>query len=455
MRTAKKRVHFVGIGGIGMSGIAEVLLSQGYVVSGSDLHDTEITRALKEHGAKISVGHSEENLGAVDVVVISSAVRDTNPEVVAARKRNIPIIPRAEMLGELMRLKTGVAIAGTHGKTTTTSMVATVVNSAGLDPTIIIGGRVDALGGNARLGKSDLLIAEADESDKSFLCLPATIGVITNIDNDHLDHYGDFERVKDAFVDFINKIPFYGRAILCVDDSNVRSILPRVKKPFVTYGFSPQAQYQARNVRRKGFASEFDVVRDGNILGTITCNLPGEHMVLNALAAVAVAEELEIPFAKIAEGFTKFNGVKRRFEFKGEKAGITFIDDYAHHPTEIRATLKGIRANWPGRIVTVFQPHRYSRTRDCYSQFVAAFDDTDILYVTDIYPAGEEPIQGVTAEILSTDIQTHGHRSVSYVGALDRAIETVGENLKKGDLFITLGAGSVYKVGEGILRDLK
>ncbi len=447
----KKRVHFVGIGGIGMSGIAEVLLSQKYEVSGSDLNDSEIIKHLARNGATVFVGHREENLGNADVVVISSAVRETNPEVVAAKKKNIPIIPRAEMLGELMRMKTGVAIAGTHGKTTTTSMVATIASSAGLDPTIIIGGKVDALGGNARLGQGEILIAEADESDKSFLCLPATIGVVTNIDNDHLDHYGDFERVKDAFVEFINKLPFYGLAALCVDDPSVRSILPRLKKPFVTYGFSPQASYQPRNLRIKGFSSQVEVWKEGKNLGEIIVNSPGEHMVLNALAATVVALELGVSFSEIQKGFEKFRGVKRRFETKGEKAGVTIVDDYAHHPTEIRATLKGIRSTWKGRIVTVFQPHRYSRTRDCYAQFVAAFDDTDQLFVTDIYSAGEEPIPGITAEMLAADIQSHGHRSAAYIGSIDSAIQTISMALKQGDLLITLGAGNVYKVGEGIL----
>lgn len=451
-KAAKKKIHFVGIGGIGMSGIAEVLLSQKYEISGSDLAESEITKGLAARGARISYGHREENLDKADVVVVSSAVRETNPEVVAAKKRNIPIIPRAEMLGELMRMKTGIAIAGTHGKTTTTSMIATVASSAGLDPTIIIGGRVDALGGNARLGQGELLIAEADESDKSFLCLPATLGVVTNIDNDHLDHYGDFDKVKEAFVDFINKLPFYGLAALCVDDPNVRSILPRLKKPFATYGFSPQASLQPRNVRVHDFSTTFEVWRDGKNLGDITCNVPGEHMVLNALAAVAITSELGIPFAEIQKGFQKFKGVKRRFELKGEKNKVVYVDDYAHHPTEIKATLKGLRATWKGRIVTIFQPHRFSRTRDCYQQFVAAFDDADQLFVTDIYPAGEEPIPGITAEVLAADIQAHGHRAVSYIGNLERAVQQIPANLKAGDLFITLGAGNVYKVGEGILK---
>lgn len=447
-----KRVHFVGIGGIGMSGIAEVLISMGSKVSGSDLVESEITRGLATRGARVILGHNEENVDDVDVVVVSSAVRDTNPEVVAAKRKKIPIIPRAEMLGELMRLKTGVAVAGTHGKTTTTSLIATVTSNAGLDPTIIIGGRVDALGGNARLGAGDLLIAEADESDKSFLCLPATIGVVTNIDNDHLDHYGDFEKVKDAFVDFINKVPFYGRAVLCVDDPNVRSILPRLKKPFVTYGFSPQAQYQPKEVSAEGFASSFVVAMDGKNLGRVSCNLPGDHMILNTLAAVAVSRELGISMPKIEEGLKKFRGVKRRFEHKGKtKQGTLVIDDYAHHPTEIRATLKAVRANFTGRIVCLFQPHRYSRTRDCYEQFASAFDDAHVVLISDIYAAGEEPIHGITAEALANDIQGHGHRSVQYTGDLERSRVVTAQLLQPGDLLITVGAGSVYKVGEALV----
>jgi UDP-N-acetylmuramate--alanine ligase len=452
-KNRKKRVHFIGIGGIGMSGIAEILLSQGYIVSGSDISESDSTRRLKQLNATVSLGHAEENLGHADVVVVSSAIDEKNPEIQAARRKKVPIIMRAEMLGELMKMKTGVAIAGTHGKTTTTSMVAVLVQASGLDPTIIIGGKVDALGGNAKLGKGELLIAEADESDKSFLLLPATIAIVTNIDNDHLNNYGSLQNIKDAFVDFVNRIPFYGLAVLCQDDENVKSILPKLKKPFLTYGFSPQADLQARNLQFANFGATFEVWRGESKLGDAQIHVPGKHNVLNALAALATGMEIGLSFKEASEGLAQFKGVRRRFELKGEKAGVKVFDDYGHHPTEIRATLAAARKAWSGRIVTLFQPHRYSRTQDCYEDFVRAFDDADQLYVTDIYPAGESPIPGISSDKLAEDIRLHGHKSVEFVGEVKAAPDKV--RLQAGDLFLTMGAGNVYSAGETILQRLK
>jgi UDP-N-acetylmuramate--alanine ligase len=452
-KNRKRKVHFIGIGGIGMSGIAEILLSQGYNVSGSDLAESDITRRLASLGAAIHHGHRESNLNSSDVVVVSSAIDEKNPEIQEARKRKIPIIQRAEMLGELMKMKTGIAIAGTHGKTSTTSMIATIVQSSGLDPTIIVGGRVDALGGNAKLGKGDFLVAEADESDKSFLHLPATIAIVTNIDNDHLNNYGTIANIKDAFVDFVNAIPFYGLAILCQDDENVKSILPRLNKPFITYGFSPQADLQVRNLNFAGFGSRFEVWRNDSRLGEAQCNVPGKHNALNALAAIAAGMEIGLTFEQASAGLAQFKGVRRRFELKGEtRGGVRVFDDYGHHPTEIKATLAAARKAWSGRIVTCFQPHRYSRTQDCYDDFTRCFDDADVLFVADIYAAGEAPIPGVSSDKLADDIRQQGHRAVEYVGAVAGAAALIAPKLQKGDLFLTLGAGNGYAIGEQLLK---
>lgn len=455
LRNRKRKVHFIGIGGIGMSGIAEILISQGYVVTGSDLVESDTTKHLVDLGARVHYGHAEANLGDADVVVVSSAIDEKNPEIVAARHKNVPIIQRAEMLGELMKMKTGVAIAGTHGKTTTTSMVATIVHTAGLDPTIIIGGKVDALGGNAKHGRGELLVAEADESDKSFLRLPATLAIVTNIDNDHLNNYGDMNAIKDAFVMFVNQIPFYGRAILCRDDDNVRSILPRIKKPMITYGFSPQADLQARNPRVEGFRSFYEVWLAEKQLGELQVNVPGKHNILNSLAATAVGLELGLSFQQIANGLVQFQGVKRRFDTKGEKGGVKVVDDYGHHPTEIRATLAAARKGWNGRIVTLFQPHRYSRTQDCYEDFLRAFDDTDVLFIGEVYAAGEAPMPGISGAKLADDIRRHGHKSVEFVGDAKLAADKVVDKVQSGDLFITMGAGNVYQAGEKLLQLLK
>jgi UDP-N-acetylmuramate--alanine ligase len=454
-KNRKRKVHFIGIGGIGMSGIAEILLSQGYTVSGSDLAESDTTRHLGSIGAKVHKGHREENLGDADVVVVSSAIDEKNPEIVLARKKKIPIIQRAEMLGELMKMKTGIAIAGTHGKTSTTSMIATLVQSNDLDPTIIIGGKVDALGGNAKLGKGDLLIAEADESDKSFLHLPAVIAIVTNIDNDHLNNYGTIANIKDHFVDFVNSIPFYGLAILCQDDENVKSILPRINKPFMTYGFSPQADLQVKNVTFKDFGTHFEVWKGDKKLGEAQCNVPGKHNVLNAVAAIASGMEIGLSFDQASKGLAQFKGVRRRFEFKGEKGGVKVVDDYGHHPTEIKATLAGARKAWSGRIVTCFQPHRYSRTQDCYDDFTRSFDESDVLFLADIYPAGEAPIEGISSEKLANDIRAQGHKSVDYIGEVKTAAEKIASKLQPGDLFLTLGAGNGYVIGEQLLKLLK
>lgn len=454
-KSRKKKVHFVGIGGIGMSGIAEILLSQGYRISGSDLNESDTTRRLASLGAAVHYGHAESNLGDADVVVVSSAIDEKNPEIQAARHGKVPIIPRAEMLAELMKMQTSIAVAGTHGKTSTTSMIATIVQTCGLDPTIIIGGKVDALGGNAKLGKGDFLVAEADESDKSFLLLPATIAIVTNIDNDHFNTYGDLQNIKEAFVDFVNRIPFYGMAVLCLDDENVKAILPRIKKPLVTYGFSPQADIQARNLQFQNFGSAFEVWRGDKKLGDARCNVPGKHNVLNALAALATGMEIGLTFEQVSNGLAQFRGVRRRFELKGEAKGVKVFDDYGHHPTEILATLAAARKSWAGRIVTCFQPHRYSRTQDCYQDFVRAFDDADVVFVTDIYPAGEAPIEGISSEKLAEDIRLHGHRSVEFLGEAKSAAEKIAPKLQAGDLFLTLGAGSVYAAGEQLLRILK
>jgi len=450
-----ERIHFVGIGGIGMSGIAEVLLNLGYKVSGSDLRGSEITQRLAGLGGEIFFGHARENVAHADVVVISSAVHDDNPEVVEAHERLIPVIPRAEMLAELMRMKYGIAVAGTHGKTTTTSMVATILSKGGIDPTIVIGGRLNSIGTNARLGQGQFLVAEADESDGSFLLLSPTIAVVTNIDADHLDFYSGIEEIKDTFVEFINKVPFYGLAVLCLDNGNVADILPRVKKRFTSYGLSAQADFRATDVKLSGFSTSFVAHHRGVRLGEIAFSMPGAHNVLNALATIAVAMELNIPFETIREGFASFGGVGRRFQMKGEARGVMVVDDYGHHPTEIRATLGAAKSGWAERrLVVVFQPHRYSRTKELFEDFVKAFHDADVLILTDIYPAGEAPIEGVTAEALGARIRRHGQRDVTWISDRDRLCEHLERVLQPGDIMLTLGAGNVWQVGEAMLERL-
>ncbi|HET8579704.1 MAG TPA: UDP-N-acetylmuramate--L-alanine ligase [Nitrospiraceae bacterium] len=454
-----QHIHLVGIGGAGMSGIAEVLLTLGYEVSGSDLSESETTRRLQELGGRIFIGHQESNVGDAQVVVVSSAVSATNPEVVAARAKLIPVIPRAEMLAELMRLKYGIAIAGAHGKTTTTSMVASVLAQAGLDPTIVIGGKVNALGSHARLGRGDLLVAEADESDGSFLKLSPTIVAVTNIDREHLDHYGTMERLQDSFLEFINRVPFYGLSVLCADDDRVRTLLPRVVKRYQTYGLheqtgSPPPDFRATEVTLKQWGSEFRAYFRGKNLGPFRLATPGIHNVTNALAAIAVGTELDVPVDLIRKGLAAFTGVERRFHLRGEKGGIMVVDDYGHHPTEIHATLSAAKQSWDKRLVVLFQPHRYTRTRDLVGEFAHAFKQADVLFITEIYAAGEPEIPGVSGERLAEAVRGTGHPSVTWVDRKETLANQVLPVLKAGDLVITLGAGDIWKAGLALLERL-
>src|ERR671938_694255 len=453
-----QHVHFVGVGGIGMSGIAEVLLNMGFQVSGSDLRRSDVTARLEKLGAKIYEGHAAENVGGAHVVVRSTAVRDDNPEVLEARRRSIPVIPRAEMLGELMRLKPHtVAVAGSHGKTTTTSMVATVLANAGLDPTVVVGGVVGAMGSNARLGKSDLMVVEADESDRSFLMLSPTFAVVTNIDREHMDAYADMTDVRKSFADFVNKVPFYGASVLCLDDPHVQAVIPEVVRRRITYGLSAQADIAAREVRYdKQFGSIYQARLMGEPVGEVSLRVPGLHNIYNSLAAIAIGLELEVPFATIAKALAAFTGVNRRFQFKGEAAGVLVVDDYGHHPTEVRATLAAAKIGSQGRrTVVLFQPHRYTRTRDQLDEFTRAFNNADVLLITDIYAASEDPIEGITAETLTEAIKSYGHKNAHYVGALDTAVKALVSEARPGDMVVTLGAGNVYQAGEQLVELLK
>ncbi len=450
-----QHLHFVGIGGIGMSGLAEVLLNLGYEISGSDLRLSPVTERLQKLGAKIWEGHDAAHVDDAKVVVVSSAVSEDNPEVQEARRRQIPVIPRGELLAELMRLKYGIAVAGSHGKTTTASMLATVLSSAGLDPTVVVGGRVSTMGGsNARVGQSDLLVVESDESDGSFLKLAPILAVITSIDREHLDHYRDLDHVLEAFLDFANRVPFYGAAVVCLDDENVQRILPRISRRTVTYGTSAQAGLVVSGIRPERFASVFRLRRRGEELGEFRLNIPGEHNVLNAAAALAVAFELGVDPDKAREGLARFQGVDRRFQKRGEAAGVTVVDDYGHHPTEIRATLETARQCGYSRILVLFQPHRYTRTHLLMDDFARSFHQADAVFLTDIYAASEKPIEGVTAAALAERIRDHGHRAVSYEGSLEEAARAVAEAAQPGDLILTLGAGSVSQAGGMILERL-
>lgn len=454
-RGKASRIHFVGIGGIGMSGIAEVLLNLGYAVSGSDLKEGEVTRRLASLGAEVRFGHRAQHVVGVDVVVISSAVPRDNPEVVEARRLGIPVIPRAEMLAELMRLKYGIAVAGSHGKTTTTSMVAHLLQQGGLDPTVVVGGKVNTLGSNARLGQGDYLVAEADESDGSFLVYAPTLAVVTNIDAEHMDHYGSMEALRAAFLRFVNRIPFYGLAILCLDHPEVQHLLPKVEKRHVTYGFSSQADWQARELRWNGSHAEFDVSFRGQDLGTYALPMVGQHNVLNALAALAVAEEMGVPREAARDALAEFGGVQRRFTVRGEAEGVTVVDDYGHHPSEIRAVLSGAREVFDRRIVAVFQPHRYTRTRDALEGFAMAFNDADVVLLTDIYAAGEAPIEGITSEVVVDAIRAHGHKDVTLVHGVGEVADYLHPRLERGDLVITFGAGDVWKAGVDVVDLLR
>lgn len=449
-----KKIHFIGIGGSGMNGIAEVLLNMGYKVTGSDLSETDVTRRLKSLGAAIYIGHREENVIGSQCVVYSSAVKKDNPEVKEAASRQIPIIPRAEMLSELMRMKYGIAIAGTHGKTTTTSMVSMILASANMDPTIVTGGKLNSLGANAKLGGGDFLVAEADESDGSFLKLSPTIAVVTNIDREHMDHYADMDEVKAAFLNFMNKVPFYGCAIICLDHPVIQSLVPKISRRFISYGLSSQADTNARQIVHNGMQTTFEVWSNKEKLGNVTLNLPGVYNVYNSLAAITVARELDIGFKEIKAGLEGFTGVERRFHVRGAQNGITVIDDYGHHPEEIKAVLRAAKKGWTNRLVVVFQPHRYSRTKDLFHEFLSAFNDADKLIITDVYAAGEEKIEGVTGEALYGGIKGYGHKDVVY-SPTSKVPSCLCQIVESGDMVITLGAGDVWKTGIALLDLLK
>jgi UDP-N-acetylmuramate--alanine ligase len=451
-----RHIHFVGIGGSGMSGIAEILLNLGYRVSGSDARRNEAVERLEQLGAKVFIGHEANHVEGAHVIVFSSAVSRDNIEVQVARQRGIPTIARAEMLAELMRLKYGIAVAGTHGKTTTTSLVGAVLAEGRLDPTIVVGGRVTNLGSNARLGQGEFLVAEADESDGSFLKLTPTIAVVTTIDAEHLDHWGSLEAIQEAFVAFVAKVPFYGAAVLCLDQPNIQRLIPRIEKRILTYGLESGADLVARRLHLAGLTSRFEVFHRGSLLGECTLQIPGTHNVLNALAAVGVGLDLEIPFLTIQKALAGFGGVQRRFQVRGRAGGVTVVDDYGHHPAEIRATLAAAKAGFDCRVVTVFQPHRYTRTRHLRQEFLTAFNQSDVLIVMDIYPAGEAPIPGVSAAGLAEDIRAHGHRNVTYLGSdRKRIVEHLAEITRPGDLVLTLGAGDVSQLGADILSALE
>ncbi|MCG8555328.1 MAG: UDP-N-acetylmuramate--L-alanine ligase [Proteobacteria bacterium] len=450
-----RRLHFVGIGGIGMSGIAEVLLAHGFEVSGSDLRLGETSRRLQGLGARVCQGHHGRHLGQADVVVFSSAVASDNPELVEARARGLPVIRRAEMLAELMRLKHGVAIAGSHGKTTTTSLVATLLRVAGLDPTVIIGGKLNALGSNAARGAGELLVAEADESDGSFLHLAATFAVITNIDPEHLDFYGSLDALKSAFVDFANRVPFYGLVVACQDHLGVRDILPRLERRVATYGMDAGADYRAIRCRTRGLSCIFEIVRRGEHLGEFELSMPGEHNVLNALAAFAIVDELFVEHDTVRHGLSTFCGVQRRFTVLGAIDDVTIVDDYGHHPAEVRATLQAARSAYSGRIVVAFQPHRYTRTQALFQELTRCFGDADLLLLTEVYGAGEQPIAGASAERLAAAIREQGHRAVHYVPAREELAPGLAARVQPGDVVITLGAGDVTKTGPELLELLR
>ena len=448
-----RKIHFIGVGGSGMSGLAEVLLTMGYQVSGSDLKASEVTDRLVGMGGRVFTGHHERNVEGADIVVYSSAVEAGNPELRAAIARGLPVIPRAEMLAELMRMKYGVAVGGAHGKTTTTSMVGAILLEGGLDPTIVVGGRVHSMGTNARLGHGQFLVAEADESDGSFIRLVPAIAVITNLDEEHLDHYGSMEGLEAAFVEFGDRVPFYGLVVLCADNARLMRLAPRMSRRTMTYGIAAGA-VRATNLALAPGGVRFDVVCDGRPMGAIEMPIVGRHNVQNALAAIAVGIELEVPFAHIALALSRFAGVGRRFERKGEVGDVLVIDDYAHHPTEIMATLAGARQLGRERVVVLFQPHRFSRTRSLAAEFGACFDDADLVLVADIYPAGEPPIPGVTAELIVGAARSHGHRNVVYAGDLARAEALLREMVRPHDLVLTLGAGDVTRLVDRIVRAL-
>jgi len=455
MFAPSQRVHFIGIGGIGMSGIAEILLTMGYAVSGSDLRRSPTTERLERLGATIYTGHAAGNAAASDVVVTSSAVAKDNPEVLEARARKIPVIQRAEMLAELMRLKYGIAIAGMHGKTTTTSMVAAVLAGGELDPTVVVGGRVDAMGSNARLGRSQYLVAEADESDRSFLHLSPILAVVTNLDREHMDTYADMADVERVFVEFMQRVPFYGAITACVDNALLRAILPKVTRKVYTYGESADADFRLRVLPPSGDGvATFEVNARGLLLGPFKLHKPGRHNLLNATAAVAIGVQLGIAPEKIAAGLESFRGVDRRFQVKGVERGVTVVDDYGHHPTEIKATLQAARECGYGRVLVLFQPHRFTRTRDLMEDFAGAFGDADSVQVLDIYAASEKPIEGVTGEALATRVREVSGKLVSYAASMDEAVARLVADARPGDVVMTMGAGNVSAAGGMLLEGL-
>jgi UDP-N-acetylmuramate--alanine ligase len=451
MRHRVRRVHFVGIGGAGMSGLAEILQASGYAVSGSDLRESATTRRLAALGVRVSIGHDAGAVTGADVVVYSSAVRPANPELVAALAAHLPVIPRAEMLAELMRMKHGVAISGAHGKTTTTSLIGEVLAAGGLDPTTIVGGRVQSLGANSRLGTGDVLVAEADESDGSFLRLIPTVVVITNIDREHLDHWGSFEALQDGFRDFANRVPFHGAAVVCLDDPHVQGLLPQLTRRVWTYGLSAQADVSAAGLEAQGLAMRFRAALRGAPLGDVRLAIPGAHNVANALAAIAVGLEFEVPFAQIREGLEGFRGVARRFEVVGERDGVTVVDDYGHHPTEIRATLLAARQGLGRRLLVAFQPHRYTRTRDCFDELARAFHDADRLLLTEVYAAGEDKLPGISGARLAEAVRECGHRAVDYVPESRAVVPLLREIAQPGDVLIFLGAGDIGRLAREYL----
>jgi UDP-N-acetylmuramate--alanine ligase len=456
MYLKKYHIHFVGIGGIGMSGIAELLLNLGYEVSGSDSASTDITDRLKKLGGTIFRGHRGDQIKGADVVVTSSAIGSGNPEVIAASQTSIPVIPRAEMLAELMRLKYSIAIAGAHGKTTTTSIIASVLAKGDLDPTVVIGGKLKSIGSNALLGQGNFIVAEADESDGSFLKYSPAIAVVTNIDKEHLDYYKDMNAIKEVFLSFIDRIPFYGLAVLCLDNESVQEIIPRIKKRYTTYGMSSQADFQAKNVLIEGLTSSYTVYHHGKSLGEVALNLPGIHNVYNSLASIAVGLELDIPFEIIRKALGTLQGVQRRLEIKGESKGIIVVDDYGHHPTEIKTTLQAAKESWPERrLVVIFQPHRYTRTKALFDDFTRAFYQSDCLVILPIYPAGEKVIEGVDSRNLCEEIAAHGHKEAVFMDGHEKAVAFLLKELKKNDVLLTLGAGDVWKAGMSLLESLK
>jgi len=449
-----KRIHFVGIGGIGMSGIAEVLLNIGYEISGSDIGQSSTVKRLKDLGATITIGHSAENVEGAGVVVTSSAIKSDNPEVLRAKEINIPVIPRAEMLAELMRLRYGIAVAGSHGKTTATSMTAAVLSYGKLDPTIVVGGKVKTMGTNARLGRGDFMVVEADESDGSFLKLSPVISVLTNIDEEHMDYYKNMDELENAFIAFLDKVPFYGLSVLCIDCPRIKELAKNFKKRFITYGFDKEAELRAQDVKISGFETKFDVYLNGADLGSVTLHVPGRHNAQNALAAIAVGMELGMSFEDTSKGLSEFRGIDRRLQVKGEGRGITVIDDYAHHPSEIEVTLSAVKESHDGRVVVIFQPHRYSRTKLLFDEFARVLVDTDMLYIMDIYAASEDPIEGVSSELLCQSVIDKGGKNVRYLNGEDM-LSTVLDDLKQNDMVLTLGAGNIWAFGEKIVEGLR